>query len=107
LATADTPAPPQERLNLIYASRWKDAAAARDFAGIYARGLGQRYTSAQPDQTVPAGSSIRRWNTEEGPVTIEVQDDYMFALEGFDDAVAGELRAALHRAAGLPAPTVH
>lgn len=107
LAAAAAPAPPRDRLNLIYASRWKDAAAARDFADIYARGLGQRYISAQPDQTVPAASTIRRWNTEEGPVTIEVQDDYVFALEGFDDAVAAELRAALHRAAGLAAPAVH
>ncbi len=98
-------APPvaKDRLNLIFASQWKDEAAARDFADVYARGLGQRYTNAQPDKTVPQDSPIRRWTTEEGIATLEVQGTFVFALEGFDEATANELRAALHHAAGLSA----
>ncbi len=89
------------RLNLIFASQWKDEAAAAIFSGTYVRGLGQRYTSAQPDTAANGGPGVRRWKTEEGPVTIETQGAFVFVLEGFDDDTADGLRQALHRAAGL------
>ncbi len=94
----DTAAP----LGLLYVSRWSSAEKAAEFAGIYARSLGQRYKKAEEvrDSSHPADRSEERrqerkvellqgrhaWSTEEGAVVIEEQGDTVLVSESLDSA---------------------
>lgn len=92
-------------LGLLYVSRWSSAERAAEFAGIYARSLGQRYkktdevndrSSATPDSTHPKNKAEALkgrhvWVTEEGPVVIDEQGNTVFVSESLDPATTEAL----------------
>lgn len=104
-------------LALAYVSRWQDADAAEQFAAIYAGYLPKRYPGAKEAgasatttrsgvRDVPGmGATVKvdvagrltgrhSWRTEAGTVSLEVQNDTVLILEGFDDAAAGRIRSS-------------
>src|SRR5580692_13219479 len=104
----DTAAP----LGLLYVSRWSSAERAAEFAGIYARSLGQRYKKAEEvrdsshapaDQSEQGRQEARQerkvellqgrhaWSTEEGAVVIEQQGDTVLVSESLDPATTQTL----------------
>lgn len=105
---------------LAYVSRWESPKAASQFAAIYADYLPKRYagvkeaagdagwrapqTSQRDMQQLGAHvtvnvagelTGIHRWNSDAGPITIEVRGDEVLILEGFDDVAAARLRGAV------------
>jgi hypothetical protein len=83
---ADKDAAP-ETLGLLYLSRWEREQDAARFASAYAAAVPKRYKQA-------VGTGMNRWDTEEGPVSIEVAGKSVLVLEGFDEDTAGRLREA-------------
>src|SRR5580700_2361359 len=97
----DTAAP----LGLLYVSRWSSAERAAEFAGIYARSLGQRYKKADEESDGSSATSVQPhpknkaeplkgrhvWTTEEGAVVIEQQGDTVFVSESLDPATTETL----------------
>ncbi len=96
----DTAAP----LGLLYVSRWSSAERAAEFAGIYARSVGQRYKKAEEvkDPSVASADRIQErkvallqgrhaWTTEEGAVVIEQQGDTVLVSESLDPATTAML----------------
>ena len=92
---------PATPLGLLYVSRWSSAEKASEFAAIYAKSLAKRYQRAdlvvQADGK-PLGSADLEnltashnvtgshiWNTEEGPVLIDVRGDTVVVAESFAD----------------------
>jgi hypothetical protein len=97
-------------LGLLYVSRWSNAEKAAEFAGIYARALGQRYkkaeeladsSSAPADGTQQGKVELLRgrhaWTTEEGAVVIEQQDDTVFVSESLVPATTEALEKEVFR----------
>jgi hypothetical protein len=92
-------------LGILYLSRWSNAERATQFAALYAQSLPQRYQQVQED--VKAGDVPLRlptllslngkhtWNTEEGPVIIEVKNDMVLVTESLDGATVAELEKEL------------
>jgi hypothetical protein len=91
-------------LGLLYVSRWSSAERAAEFAGIYARSLGQRYkkteevrdssgASADPSQErkVELLQGRHQWTTNEGVVVIEEQGDTVLVSESLDAATTETL----------------
>ena len=109
---------PDAPLSLLYVSRWSTADAASEFAGIYAKSLGQRYkiisdnaeAGDQPhdDRASSKGAAVRpltgrhTWMTEEGNVIIEQQADTVLVSENLDAATSGILEQEV--LGGAPAP---
>jgi hypothetical protein len=96
----DTAAP----LGLLYVSRWSSAERAAEFAGIYARSLGQRYKKAEEVRDSSGASEDRSqerkvallqgrhaWTTEDGVVVIEEQGDTVLVSESLDEATTATL----------------
>lgn len=77
---------------LLYVSRWQDKDAAGDFADIYAKSVAKKYAAAKP---LAADGAVRRWDTEEGRVSVEVAGDRVIVMESFNDSTAARLREAL------------
>jgi len=91
-------------LGLLYVSRWSSAERAAEFAGIYARSLGQRYKKAEKLGDSSSASADRgqerkvellqgrhAWTTEEGTVVIEQQGDTVLVSESLDAATTETL----------------
>ncbi|HXE91456.1 MAG TPA: ImmA/IrrE family metallo-endopeptidase [Terriglobales bacterium] len=76
-----------ESLGLAYLSRWEREEDAERFAAAYSTAVRKRYKRA-------TGAGMNRWDTEEGPVSIEVAEKSVLVLEGFDENTAGRLREA-------------
>jgi hypothetical protein len=101
-AKADAAGP----LALLYVSRWSSAATASQFAGIYAHSLKDRYkkvsetgvVKAKPasdenkHEGAPASLTGRHtWDTDEGAVVIEQQEDLVLVSESLDAATTATL----------------
>lgn len=88
-------------LALLYVSRWSSADSAQEFAGIYAKSLAQRYKKAEEtgktsesqkadpqstsdEQTIPTLKGRHTWNTEDGTIVIEQQNDLVLVTESLD-----------------------
>jgi hypothetical protein len=93
-------------LGLFYASRWSSAEKAAEFAGIYARSLGQRYKKVEVEEVGnPPSSEVaphqerkveillgrHSWTTEEGTVVIEQRGDTVLVSETLDAATTETL----------------
>jgi len=90
-------------LGLMYVSRWSDAEKAQEFAAIYAKSLSQRYTKAEEvgdnssSSTRPSKYKIallqgrHAWNTNEGSVVIDQENDTVLVTEGLDAATTQTL----------------
>lgn len=95
---------PQGVLGLLFVSRWASAKAAEEFAGIYARGMAERYKNLRPAAGNELPPDLKQmhslggdhaWNTEEGPVVIDVQGDTVLVTESLDAPIANQFRAAV------------
>jgi hypothetical protein len=109
---------PAAPLGLLYVSRWSDPAKAGQFAAIYAKSLPKRYKTVQnipqnkdkdkdQDQdndkddagqpvidrldTPETLNGIHAWQTEEGPVVIDVQGATVLVSESLDEKITSEL----------------
>ena len=82
---------PMSDLGLLYVSNWATAEDAGYFAKTYSLWLPKKYKSVSP----VAEQKGRAWNTEQGPVSIEVSGKRVVVMEGFDAATASALRAKL------------
>ncbi len=90
---------PTAPLALLYVSRWGTVANAEEFAGIYAKSLAQRYKNVkqnEPDlpqdlQHIGTLTGTHTWQTEDGPVVIEVHGDTVMAAESLDPATTRQL----------------
>ena len=77
---------------LLYLSRWKTAAAAQAFAGMYRRSLLKRYPGLQPREHTATRTVD---GTEEGPVLVEQQDRFVFISHTLPVAVAEKTEALM------------
>jgi hypothetical protein len=95
---------PAAPLEMVFVSKWSNAKAAAQFAGIYARGMQQRYETVKP----PPGSSLpadlknlktlggdHTWTTEQGPVVIDVRGDTILVTESMEPQITDEFRKAV------------
>jgi hypothetical protein len=94
-------------LGLLYVSRWSSAEKAAEFAGIYARSLGQRYKKAEEVIDPSRASEDRQerkvkllqgrhaWSTEEGAVVIEEHGDTVLVSESLDTGTTEALEKEL------------
>ena len=96
---------PKDEIAMLYFSRWDSPEAARAFAKLYADYLPKRYkkvawVTACP--AGPAGCSHAEGITEQGKVLIEVRDNDLLILEGYDDGVMERARDVMLRGMSLP-----
>jgi hypothetical protein len=78
-------------VQMVFVTRWATEADATEFATIYGKSVGKRYTSVQ--QVKPF-----EWQTEEGPVRITFTGDLVIAVEGFDVPLSDKLIVGASRA---------
>jgi len=104
---------PTSDVALVFVSRWDTPQAASEFARIYRASVPKRYravsTPADPpsacagcDSSALASSPAtadHSWQTDEGPVSIEVHDDLVVAIESFPAETAAKMRSAILKAA--------
>jgi len=97
---------PAAPLALLYVSRWSDAESAARFAAVYARALTTRYKhvheaveegkSATVDlRNVDTLTGSHTWLTEEGAVTIVVQQDTVLITESLNQATTERVEQEL------------
>lgn len=96
---------PSAPLVLLYVSRWSDPEAAALFAAVYAKELTKRYTQSQSvdgtrTEDLQTLTGRHSWNTEEGPVMIEVQDSTVLITEGLEPSTIAAIEKSV-----LPAAT--
>ena len=86
-------------LGLVYVSKWANPEWAAQFAAVYAKGVTQRYQHVHGDGSlapsdIPNIESLTGkhvFDTEDGPVVIEVKDDQVFVTETLDQATTARL----------------
>jgi hypothetical protein len=92
---------PQGLLGLVFVSRWASAKAAEEFAGVYARGMVERYKNleAATGNNLPANLKELRtlggdhtWKTAEGDVVIDVKGDTILITESLNTGITDEFR---------------
>jgi hypothetical protein len=95
---------PSGTLGLVFVSKWASPKAAAQFAGIYARGMKQRYkeVSPAPGNTLLADMTAlgslggdHTWKTEDGAVVIAVKADTILVTESLDPSLSDEFRRAV------------
>ena len=79
---------PLSDLALLYVSNWATPGDAGYFAKAYSLWLPKKYKSVTP----VAEQKGRVWNTEQGPVSIEVSGSRVLVMESFDPSTAAALR---------------
>jgi len=90
-------------LALFYLSAWKSAASAEDFAELYSKQLGRKYSGLKPDvadqqsgaASLPAGEEEQVFTTSEGPVVITTRGKLVFVAESFPLDTARKLTALI------------
>ncbi len=94
---------PQDQIALLYVSRWDSPEAAAQFAKVYEAYTPKRYpnwpqTSTASSET-PSDSMESRSQWSMGPeserVFVEQSGDDLLIMEGFDQATAGRISAAI------------
>ncbi|HWR37142.1 MAG TPA: hypothetical protein VN622_14865 [Clostridia bacterium] len=80
---------PDAPVAMVYVSRWTDAAAAREYARLYAESLPKRYKSVK--QVRALGAEGGQWDTDEGLVVLERRGDTLVASEGFESEFADKV----------------
>lgn len=92
----NTAASPTQSIALLYLSRWATPQAAQRFAREYAHALTKRYKSVESAEPADNATVVpTRWNTEEGTVSIETNDNMVLALESFDPETLDKVRAKI------------
>jgi len=92
-------------IGLLYLSAWKSPESARNFAALYTRALGRKYSNLHPDTSVthavPTGSIDEEiYSSSEGTVAIFTRDKLVFVTESFDLPLARQLAALILDAQG-------
>src|SRR5580704_3232075 len=97
---------PKDQIAMLYFSRWDSPEAARDFARLYADYLPKRY----PDESAVLkevnascliGAGVKddctmiHGKTSEGPYRIEMHDNDLLIMEGYDDGAMERARQVL------------
>jgi hypothetical protein len=93
---------------IFYLSDWKNEASARNFAALYSKELGHKYSGLQHDvaaeasasSAIPAGQTEQVYSTAEGPVVITTRGKLVFVAESFDLPLARKLTALVLDAQG-------
>jgi hypothetical protein len=91
---------PNSPLGLLYISRWSNLQEAENFAAIYAKSLAKRYQHvSQPASGPPVNmeglqtlTGTHSWDTEEGPVIIDVQKNTVIVTESLTPAITNEVQ---------------
>jgi hypothetical protein len=78
-------------VGLYYISRWSSAAAAREFAKIYATGLSRRYARLQHAAPDPARPGLEKYTSADGPIFLQQAGSAVVAVESFDPEAAVKL----------------
>ncbi len=86
-------------LGVFYYSRWRSAAAARDFDKLYEAQLGRKY-SGLAERKADEGDGEKVYTTREGDVLLTLTGEGVFVAEGFPLATARKLREAAMDAQG-------
>jgi hypothetical protein len=95
-------------LALFYLSAWKSEASAADFAQLYSKQLGRKYSGLKPDladqqsgaASLPAGEEEQVFTTSEGPVVITTRGKLVFVAESFPLDLARKLTGLILDAQG-------
>ena len=88
-------------LGLLYASRWKNEDSARNFFTVYDNQLARKYTGLKRRRKDEKDETERVYSTNEGDVLLTLAGGKVFIGEGFDVALARELRDAIDDAQGV------
>ncbi|HET7103496.1 MAG TPA: hypothetical protein VFI20_05375 [Terracidiphilus sp.] len=97
-------ATPSERattgsIALFYLSMWTNPTSAQDFARLYARNLGRKYSNLKRDEaaekSTPAGVDEEVYSTGEGPVVITTRGKMVFIAESFPLSLARNLASLI------------
>ena len=93
---------PKDQIALLYYSKWDSPEAARDFAKLYTAYTPQRYSepvawhsecpAGKAADGTPAGCDVTAGATSEGPILIEIRDNDLLIMEGFDEGVIARAR---------------
>ncbi len=90
---------PKDQIAMMFISRWDSLDAARDFAKLYADYLPKRYKKAVLEPQSPADAKTPRnswvFDTGEGKATLEIGDNDLLIMEGYDDSVREKMRGVL------------
>ncbi len=97
---------PAAPLGLLYVSRWSNAERAAEFAAIYAKALGKRYTHVHdvgnggvPTAGLEKLTGKRTWLSEDGPVIIDAEGDTVLVTESLDQPATDRLEQEVFAAA--------
>ena len=98
---------PKDQIAMLYYSKWDSPEAAHDFVKLYASYLPKRYQKATLEPA-KAGDADKRdlwiFDTDEGKAVLEIHDNDVLILEGFDEAVREKARQVYFFGMTLPAP---
>ncbi len=92
---------PNAPLELVFVSKWSTPKAASQFAAIYAGGMQQRYktVNAPSDSNLPSDlkqlktlGGDHTWNTEDGPIVIDVKDNTVLVTESMEPQITDQFR---------------
>ena len=79
-------------IGLLYLSAWRSEEAADEFADMYSRELGKKYSGVTRDTASETSPDERIYTTSEGPVLIVRQGRQVFVSESFDLDLARKLQ---------------
>lgn len=79
-------------LGMLYYSRWKNADSASSFMRIYGAQIQRKYSNVVRRQKDEAGDREQIYSTSEGDVLLSISGSSVFVSEGFDLALARNLR---------------
>lgn len=78
-------------LALLFVTKWGSKEAAAKFGELYSAAVRKRYGDARPVPTptsAASGRGVLQWETNQGPVEIEIRGDTVVAAESIDLNVA-------------------
>ena len=82
-------------IRLLYLSAWRTQAAAAEFAKVYGRELGMKYSGVTRDPDAASTADEQVYRTNEGPVLIVREGRQVFVSESFDIDLARKLQFLL------------
>ncbi len=82
-------------IRLLYLSAWRTEAAAAEFAKVYGREIGMKYSGVTRDRDAASTADEEIYRTNEGPVLIVREGKQVFVSESFDLNLARKLQFLL------------
>jgi hypothetical protein len=87
-------------IGLLYVSKWSSDKVAQEFARIYAAALPQRYSKLEHERPEATRPGREKYSSSDGLIFIELCNDLVIAVEGFDPDTADKLIQAARQQAG-------